>query len=42
VLILVVLPVLYSIFGPGNGTDLEQGPPPNQPQDMRRETGHVA
>ena len=35
VLILVVLPVLYSIFGPGRRSGQEPGAPPDQPPEGR-------
>ena len=44
VLILVVLPVLYSLFGPGSrsGPELLVQPQPGQPTDIRTEDGDVA
>ena len=42
VLILVVLPVLYSLFGKSDGAGLEPGTPPELPQDTRTEEDHVA
>src|SRR5207245_2035340 len=42
VLILVVLPVLYSLFSKSDGAGLEPGTPPELPQDTRTEGDHVA
>ena len=42
VLILVVLPVLYSLFSRGDGAGLEPGIPPELPQGTRTEEDHVA
>lgn len=42
VLILVVLPVLYSLFSRSDGAGLEPGTPPELPQDTRTGEEHVA
>ena len=42
VLILVVLPVLYSLFSTSDGAGLEPGIPPELPQDTRSGKDHVA